>query len=225
MTGSNPSESIQLFCATPIPVGDGKRYEEAISVLSTDERERAERFRFDRDRRCFITGRALVRNALSRFASVDPADWRFEANRFDQPRIVGPKDARQLRYSASRTNGLAICAVAKGREIGADVELLRAHPADVVERYFSRYEAGVIRQSPRENQSFLFFANWTFKEAYCKAKGVGLSVPIAKLSFALLNEKPKLTIEPPLTDDSAGWRFCLLRPTPRHVIALCAEVC
>lgn len=220
----SPSGSIHLFFATPISVGHDKRYEDAVAILSADEVERAERFRFDADRIRFVTGRALVRRSLSRFADVRPADWRFESNSYGRPLIARPSEFQQLRFSASRTVGLAMCAVTRGREIGADVERLRDYPAEIVERYFSRNEARFVRQSAYEERPFLFFANWTLKEAYCKAKGLGLSIPIAKVQFSLADEQPSMTIEPPLEDDSAHWKFRLLSPRPEYVAALCVDV-
>ncbi len=224
MNSLEASQSVRVFLAVPIPLGDGGRVKDAISILSTEEIARADRFRFDADRNRFITGRALVRHALSRFANVEPADWRFTTNGFGRPQIAGPAGFHHLKFSASRTNGLAMCAVTGGREIGADLEYLREYPADVAERYFSRNEARSISQGACEERSFLFFANWTLKEAYCKAKGVGLSIPIAKVQFSFVDEQPRMTIEPPLEDDSARWRFRLLRPTPEHVAALCVDV-
>lgn len=224
MTILEASQSVRVFLAVPIPLGDGGRMKDAIAILSTEEIARADRFRFDADRNRFITGRALVRHALSRFANVEPADWRFTTNGFGRPQIAGPAGFHRLRFSASRTNGLAMCAVTMGREIGADLERLREYPANVVERYFSPKEAQFISQVAYEERPFLFFANWTLKEAYCKAKGLGLSIPIAKVQFSLVDEQPRMTIEPPLEDDSARWRFCLLRPTPEHVAALCIDV-
>lgn len=224
MTSLEASQSIRVFLAAPIPCDDSGRLNDAVAILSTEEVERADRFRFDADRNRFITGRALVRHALSRFANVDPADWRFTTNGFGRPQIAGPAGFRHLRFSASRTNGLAMCAVTSGREIGADLERLRGYPADVVERYFSRNEARSISQGAFEHRPVLFFATWTLKEAYCKAKGVGLSIPIAKVAFSFVNDRPRMTIEPPLEDDSARWRFRLLRPGPQHIAALCVDV-
>ena len=224
MTSLEASQSVRVFLAAPIPCDDSGRLNDAIAILSTEEIERADRFRFDADRCRFITGRALVRHALSRLANVDPADWRFTTSSFGRPQIAGPAGFRHLRFSASRTNGLAMCAVASGREIGADLEYLREYPTGVAERYFARNEAHAIRQGAREERSFLFFATWTLKEAYCKAKGVGLSIPIAKVQFSLVAEQPRMAIEPPLEDDSARWRFCLLSPRPEHVAALCIDV-
>lgn len=224
MTGLEVSQSVRVFLAAPIPRGDGGRLNDAISILSTEEVARAERFRFDADRNRFITGRALVRHALSRVASVDPAEWRFETNNFGRPQIAGPAGFHQLRFSASRTNGLAMCAVTRDREIGADLERLREHPADVVERYFSPNEAQFFSHVAYEERPFLFFANWTLKEAYCKAKGLGLSIPLAKISFSFANEQPSMSIQPPLDDDSARWGFRLLRPSTQHVAALCIDV-
>jgi len=196
----------------------------ASALLDGDEIARAKRLRFDADRRHFIAGRALVRRALSRFIDVDPADWRFVANSFGRPQVSAPAEGRRLRFSASRTAGLVMVAVTTAREIGADVERLGVYPSEVAPHFFSADEAEAIRRAPQADRSMLFFRLWTLKEAYAKARGIGLSIPLPGLSFRQFGETARLTIDPSLEDDSGNWTFRLFQPGPRYVAALCVDV-
>jgi 4'-phosphopantetheinyl transferase len=219
-----PSGLIRLFFAAPFAADDVSGLEAASRLLGADEAERAGRFVFDRDRMRFIAGHALVRRALSRCLDVDPADWRFAANAHGRPEVSLPEAGRQFRFSASRTDGMVMCAIAAGREIGADIEKLRPYPAGVVKRYFAGREAAAIAQKDEPERSAEFFKLWTLKEAYCKAKGVGLAIPTDKLSFDVSGNPPALAILPPLEDDSAAWAFRTLSPPGGYLVALCAEI-
>jgi 4'-phosphopantetheinyl transferase len=171
----------------------------------------------------FVTGRALVRRGLSRLIDVDPADWRFAANRFGRPEVSSPAEGRRLRFSASRTTGLVMVAVTTGCEVGAAVERLVAYPEEIVRQFFSANEIDAIRRAPDADRSMLFIRLWTLKEAYLKARGLGLSLPLSGLSFQASGETARLTIDPSLHDDSADWAFRLIQPGPQFVAALCID--
>ena len=208
--------------ARPISPGE-KGYLETLTTLSDEEIRRAERFHFERDRRLFVASRALVRRVLSRYANVELTAWRFDTDSYGRPYIVLPTEGRMLRFSASHTDGLVMCAVTFNRDVGADVECLRECPLDIVESFFKPVEAQSIREErSRSEQSDRFFAHWTLKESYSKARGFGLSIPFDKFAFQLSdNQPPRLEIDPVLDDQASGWRFCLLRPTQTHWAALC----
>jgi 4'-phosphopantetheinyl transferase len=115
-----------------------------------------------------------------------------------------------------------MCAVACNRDIGADVERLRECPLAVVDYSFASAEAQSIRERSGNEQSERFFALWTLKESYVKARGLGLSIPLDKVVFQLSDDRPpRLEVDPTLDEQASGWRFCSLRPTPRHWAALC----
>lgn len=160
-----------------------KSYSETLVTLSDDEIGRVERF-------LFVASRALLRRTLSRFVNVEPGAWRFDTDLHGRPYIVFPTEGRMLRFSASRTDGLGMCAVALNRDVGADVECLRGCPLDVVDGSFAPVEAQLVRERSGIEQSERFFTYWTLKESYVKARGLGLSIPLDKVAFQLSDGQP-----------------------------------
>ena len=199
------------------------RLESYQPLLSPDEHERMARFVFDRDRRAFLMTRALVRSMLSRYAPVAPAEWRFIANVHGRPEILDrPKGAPDLRFNISHTDGLIACAVTIGREVGVDVEHTGRHLThDVAGRHFAPNEVTDLRKLPADEQKKVFFDYWTLKEAYIKARGFGLALPLGDFAFKLNPPgPPAITFEPSLDDDPATWQFLQDWPTPQHRLGL-----
>lgn len=187
--------------------------------LNAGEIRRSKRFHRESDRRLFLTSRALVRKSLSRHLSLDPTVWEFRTDAHGRPSVAFPKTGRKLRFSVSHTDELAMCAIAFDIDVGADVELLREYPRDIL-NCFTLAEAEAICMSA--DRSAKFFEYWTLKEAYLKARGLGLSIPLNAFSFRLGNERPPhLEINPLLDHRALDWCFHTLRPTSRHVAALC----
>jgi len=193
------------------------------SLLSQDEHERMARLVFERDRRAFLLTRALVRTMLSRYAPVAPAAWRFIANVHGRPEILDrPPDAPDLRFNISHTDGLIACAVTIGREVGVDIEHInRRLTHDVAGRFFAPREVTDLRKLPEEDQRRVFFDYWTLKEAYIKARGFGLALPLGDFAFTLNPTRPPaITFEPSLDDDPGAWQFLQDWPTPQHRLGL-----
>ena len=192
-------------------------------LLTVDEHERMARFVFERDRRSFLLTRALVRTTLSRYAAVAPADWRFIANVHGRPEILDrPAGVPDLRFNLSHTDGLIACAVTIGREVGVDVEHVGRHLMhDVAGRHFAPKEVTDLRSLPESEQDRVFFDYWTLKEAYIKARGFGLALPLGDFAFKLNPpHAPAISFEPALEDDPATWQFLQDWPTPTHRLAL-----
>jgi 4'-phosphopantetheinyl transferase len=193
------------------------------ALLSAEEHDRMARLVFERDRRRFLLTRALVRTMLSRYAAVAPADWSFIANVHGRPEIVDrPQGVPDLRFNLSHTDGLIACAVTIGREIGVDVEHIgRTLSHDVAGRFFAPNEVNALRALPADQRHRAFFDYWTLKEAYIKARGYGLALPLADFAFRLAPPAPpQITFEPSLEDDAATWQFHQEWPTPVHRLGL-----
>jgi 4'-phosphopantetheinyl transferase len=191
--------------------------------LSRNELDRMARLVFDRDRRRFLITRALVRTMLSRYARVAPAEWRFIANVHGRPEIFDrPSGAPDLRFNLSHTDGLIACAVTIGREVGIDVEHIeRRLTHDVPGRFFAPREVADLRALPEPEQRNVFFEYWTLKEAYSKARGFGLALPLGDFAFKLRPPAaPQIAFEPALKDDPATWQFYQDSPTPKHRLGL-----
>jgi 4'-phosphopantetheinyl transferase len=195
---------------------------ECRSVLSGEERERCERFHFERDRRDFAVAHALLRRTLSRYDDRAPPEWTFAATGQGKPFIADPSSP--LRFSLSHTRGLVACAVAVSAEVGIDVEPVdtaRAH-RDVAARYFARAENAGLDARPAEEYAARFAEIWTLKEAYVKALGSGLSHPLDTLSFSFEGDRG-IRFEALGDAAPAHWRFALGVPTLAYRLAVAAR--
>jgi 4'-phosphopantetheinyl transferase len=197
--------------------------DEYLALMSPDEHERMARFVFERDRRRFLLTRALVRTMLSRYAHVPPAEWAFITNVHGRPEILDrPAGTPDLRFNISHTDGLIACAVTIGREVGVDVEHIgRRLMHDVASRFFAPREVAALSRLSDEDQQRVFFDYWTLKEAYIKARGFGLALPLADFAFDLAPPSPpQISFDPSLEDDPSTWQFMQDWPTPQHRLGL-----
>ena len=196
------------------------------AVLTDDEREKTDRFRFARDRHSCLITRALVRTTLSRHHDVPPERWRFRTNGHGRPEIAAP--ASPLRFNLSHTNGLVVCLVSRGRAVGVDVESLEraGRWVDLADRYFAPREAAALRRVNAAGRAVRFLEYWTLKEAYIKARGLGLALPLADFSFDLPARTPddiEIRFTTAIDDDAARWQFGLTRIGRAHLAATAIE--
>ena len=157
--------------------------------LDREERERAARFRFDVHRRRFTAGRGLLRRFLGGLIGVEPGALIFGYGEKGKPHLVRPDAglAGGIHFNLSHSANGALFAVARGRELGVDLEALR--PMDdadaLVERFFHPGERRTFAALAPEARLSAFFSGWTRKEAYLKARGDGLSLPTTEFEVAL----------------------------------------
>ncbi|HEX8611515.1 MAG TPA: 4'-phosphopantetheinyl transferase superfamily protein [Telluria sp.] len=198
-----------------------------LALLNEPERAQQLRFHFADDRLRYLATRALVRTVLSRYAPLAPVDWAFTPNEYGRPGIANDHaQARSLSFNLSHTRGLIAMAVTRDRTLGVDVENLttRQVSGGIAEHFFSPAEVAELATVPEDRRQDRFFEYWTFKEAYIKARGMGLSIPLDRFSFHFPDERQvRLSIEPDLGDDAERWRFWQFRPGPGYLLALCAE--
>jgi 4'-phosphopantetheinyl transferase len=193
------------------------------AVLSADECRRADRFLRQSRRQMFEVAHALVRQALSQYADVAPGDWSFATNRWGRPEIAGPVREKRFSFSLSHTHGLVACAIAAGVECGVDVEsMTRAgDPLRIARRVLSARELTDLETQPSETKQSRLLEYWTLKEAYLKARGVGMSVAMRDLSFALDDPGIRLvTVDADAKSSPDAWSFTITRPTSSHTLAL-----
>jgi 4'-phosphopantetheinyl transferase len=200
--------------------------EEYGSLITADEAARQRRFVFDKDREQFLLARALVRCVLSRYADVPPAEWRFGQNDFGKPAIDRPAPPPQLAFNLSHTQGLVVCAVAKARSVGVDVEAIDrdVEHLTIAERFFAEPECRYLREATADERGRAFFRIWTLKEAYIKAHGKGLSIPLG--SFAVVptdDQPPSLEMRDDSSVDASEWKFAQLEMAGQFVIGTCAQ--
>jgi 4'-phosphopantetheinyl transferase len=212
-----------LWIARPGEIRDPELLLAYDALLNAEERQKVARYRFEKDRHMSLVTRALVRTVLSRYADVLPGDWRFVLNAYGRPEIQEPEEERSLRFNLSHTEGLVVCLVSRGREVGVDVEdrLRGGELLDVADRFFSPFEVKALRSLPPEEQLDRFFLYWTLKESYIKARGMGLAISLSAFSFDL--DSPgrgiRILFDPSLEDDPGRWRFSAMSYGRRYAIA------
>jgi 4'-phosphopantetheinyl transferase len=213
---------VHVWLTRPEDVGSSERLEACRAMLSDDERARLTRLRREPDRRAFLAAHALVRSALSRYADVPPADWSFAANHWGRPEIAGPGAVPALRFSLSHTSGLTACAIALDCDCGVDVEAFdrRGDPLQLARRVLSAKELADLESREAGTRRDCFLEYWTLKEAYVKARGLGLSLPLREFSFSLACECIRVEFAAPGDDVASWWQFASMRPTPRHVLGI-----
>jgi 4'-phosphopantetheinyl transferase len=178
----------------------------SLKVLSTDEREKAARFHFDKDRSQFVQARGALRFILSDYLNADAQDVEFSYEHHGKPELANGHADSSLRFNLSRRDGLALIAVTRGREIGVDVELVRADVPffEIADGSFSSLESATLRSLPENVRAAGFYNCWTRKEAYVKARGEGLSFPLKQFDVSLTPGKPAKLLN--LRDDMPSMR-------------------
>ncbi len=202
------------------------RVRELARLLSADEAERAARFRFDRHRRRFTVGRGVLRQLLGRYLGVDPAQIAFRYGHRGKPELAEGSPAGRLHFNLSHSEELALYALTWGRELGVDVEQIRPLEdlEQIAERFFAAGERGVLRAVPDPLKARAFFNCWTRKEAYIKAVGEGLALPLDSFEVTLAPGEPARMLSMDGDAEKAGgWTLSEFEPEPGFVGALAVE--
>jgi 4'-phosphopantetheinyl transferase len=216
-----PQDEVHLWYVQRDEVTEPSLLKAYMAILTPEEEARRARYYFEKHRLEYLLTRALCRGVLSRYADVAPEAWAFTANRYGRPEIASPEGS-PLRFNLTNTEGLIACLVAREREIGIDVEDTERNGETVAiaDRFFSALEVAALRAVPEALQRARFFDYWTLKEAYIKARGMGLSIPLNQFSFELDPGKPiRISFDPALGDDPETWQFAQRRVGPRHLIS------
>lgn len=201
---------------------DSGRQSRILGWMTPAELARHARYRHDTDRLMFALGREMARVLVGAELGVDPAAWAWREGPHGRPEIDSP--STNLHFNLSHSAGLVLCALGRGRAVGVDVEDLarRAPDPAIVPRYCSPAEADDVRsRGDRWRDRFLIY--WTLKEAYLKARGLGISVPLADISFHVDDAGIRIRFERSLAGTDDRWAFHLWQPTPRHLAAIAAE--
>jgi 4'-phosphopantetheinyl transferase len=194
--------------------------------LAADEQARAERFHFERDREHFIVARGVLRAILGGYLKRAPECLSFCYSSHGKPALAGESDGDATRFNVSHSHGIALYAVTRGREVGIDLERIRSDLEfeELAGRFFSRQEVAMLRTLPIEAQREAFFRCWTRKEAYLKARGEGLSLPLDQFDVSLAPGEPAAILgTQPDPSEASRWSLQELAPAPGYVAALAVE--
>ncbi|MBC7878683.1 MAG: 4'-phosphopantetheinyl transferase superfamily protein [Anaerolineales bacterium] len=201
-----PNESLKMWEAT----------------LSTDEAERAARFHFPADRDRFVASHGFLRGILARYLHSEPGELTFSVNQYGKPALNDHK----LEFNLSHSRDFALVAVAQKRKVGVDVERIRQgiSSQSIARQYFSKSEVAELQILSLEQREVAFFTCWTRKEAYIKAQGLGLSLPLESFDVSLTpNEPAILRATRPDPEDAARWTLLSLDVDSHYGSAVAVE--
>jgi 4'-phosphopantetheinyl transferase len=190
-------------------------------LLATDERTRAAAFHFAPDRHRYIVGRGVLRSLLGAYTGRAPGELEFRYGAFDKPQLLGPGP----QFNVSHSGAVALLAFIDGVEVGVDVELEGGEefPRErIAERFFSAAEVGVLRSLPAHARPRAFLRCWTRKEAFIKARGDGLSLPLDSFDVTLAPDEPPALLRTAWSDTEPPewWLQDLSDPARSYVAAV-----
>ncbi|MFF4402813.1 4'-phosphopantetheinyl transferase family protein [Streptomyces sp. NPDC001480] len=203
----------------------------AAHWLDEQEHDTAGRFLFERDRRQYLVAHTLVRRALALEAGLAEAElviWRSSRGRpFLQPPADGlPRGGPRLDFNLSHASGYNLLGIVRDHRIGVDIELLDRddHAISTVLGTFTREEqAWVAEAGPGRERQRRVLRLWTLKEAYSKARGLGLGLDFDSFAFTLADHRGVQGFRPPEDDPMRRWHFAELEPVPDVLVAIAVQ--
>jgi 4'-phosphopantetheinyl transferase len=218
-------EFVDLWVAIPEEIS-AQQLEIGYRLLTPEERERQQAFVFERNRREYLVTRAMVRTVLSQYRPIPAPDWNFRRNPYGRPEIDPPCG---LRFNLSNHPTMVVCAVRNCAEdghdvhdVGVDVEPIDrgADVLAIAETVFAASELRSLRDLPAEQQPDRALSLWTLKEAYIKARGMGLSLPLQEFAFSFAKlDALQIEFSTAIVDDPVRWHFVTI-DRDRHRIAI-----
>ncbi len=200
--------------------------ESLLEILAQDEREKADRYYFYKDRRDSIISRAALRDILSCYLALSPIDLHFSYGPYGKPSLATRSEEVGLEFNLSHSQGLILIAVAANRPVGIDVERIRLDSdwENIVERFFSGNEVAALRRLPKKIRTQAFFHCWTQKEAYIKAKGGGLSIDLAAFDVSMNPEEPACLLRSQEDPEAPNqWTLRKIDLSPRYAATVAVK--
>jgi 4'-phosphopantetheinyl transferase len=196
------------------------------ALLSCDEHTRGMKFRFQADRRRHFVSHGALRQVLSLYLGIAPQKLKFTHGRYGKPCLQGEQAQSGLSFNLSHSAGKALLGLTREREIGVDIEFIQQSFdwEQLAQRFFALQEVEMLRSVPQESRNRAFFACWTRKEAYLKAKGLGLNLPLKRFSVSLAPGEPAALLrhetEPA---EVKRWSLEEVRVGPEYAAAIAVE--
>jgi 4'-phosphopantetheinyl transferase len=201
-----------------------ERLDELERTLSADEIARAERFYFQHDRRRFVGRRGILRAILANYLETKPSGLRFVYNEFGKPGLEVSQETGSLSFNLSHSGELVLIAVAIDRDVGVDIEFIdNSVPfEEVAKRVLSVNEIAALEALPESLRPAGFFNCWARKEAYVKALGMGLSIPLNSFDVSLVRGETVTSVESANSSDTSNWKIENLSIDSRYAAAVSA---
>jgi 4'-phosphopantetheinyl transferase len=198
----------------------------AAAVLSDDERRRAQRFVFKRDRNRYVVARAQLRKLLGERLQISPESIEFCYGEYGKPALANQPTDQPLYFNVSHSDDVAVYAFSRSLEVGVDVEAITdmSDRDEVAAHCFSNHEITKYRQLDDSDKPLGFFNCWTRKEAFVKALGDGLQCPLNSFDVTLSPGEPAEILR--IGEHSGrecGWKLFSFAPLPGFVGAVAIQ--
>ncbi|MBT6434591.1 MAG: 4'-phosphopantetheinyl transferase superfamily protein [Deltaproteobacteria bacterium] len=179
------AQTVHLWWATDRGLDSNTLKQAYFHQLTTQEKERYQRFMFQKDSDLYLLTRALCRKVLSKYVATPPSSWLFETNSYGKPSVSYPEAGQYLEFNLTNTPGLVACMVSDRYHVGVDAEAFERQSTtlDIAKRFFSKREFAELQTHGPDALTKRFFHYWTLKEAYIKVRGMGMSIPLADFSM------------------------------------------
>lgn len=205
---------------------DAPELERLRKILAPDELARAGRFHFEKDRRHFIASRGILREILARYLICGAERLKFRYSPYGKPRLAPETRGDGLYFNLSHSHDLALYAISRFPEIGVDIELVRGDfPCrELAQRFFSPSEINALHSLPESARRLAFFSCWTRKEAFSKAQGKGLSIPLDEFAVSIGPGEPASLLQ--AESDSvevSGWVLKEIFPAQEYIAAVAVK--
>lgn len=190
--------------------------------LPAAEVERYKKYRHPITAYQFLGGRLLIRGWLEAVSGTPAAQWQLVEGERGRPAIAHP--ASPWSFNLAHSGGMVACALSRLPDVGVDLEDLNRRPMalDLFRRYCSPAEIADIERQPEDGRMQRFLTYWTLKEAYLKARGLGIAVHLADVEFSIEGPRPSIAFRGSLAGTDTGWAFALFQPAPRCLLSVAA---
>lgn len=191
-----------------------------IKLLSKDEQQRSSRFKFEKDRNCYIITRGILRLLLANYLDQKPEEIKFRYSTYGKPKLA---IEQELKFNVSHSGNMAAFAFFAGQEVGVDIELIKDdfNILELAQNFFSNTEISFLENQPKKELSRTFFRCWTRKESFIKAEGSGLSFPLDKFSVSMDTDENATLLQ---TDwdfsERLYWKLFSFTPEDQYIAAL-----
>lgn len=194
--------------------------ESYYSLLSSDEKERSRKFKFDKDSNCYIISRGILRFLTGIYLNMNPKNIKFKYTSFGKPLLDFETD---LKFNISHSGNMAVFAFFKNQEIGVDIEKIKNdfNVMELAQNFFSKTEIEALERVPKKELSRAFYRCWTRKESFIKAEGTGLSFPLNQFSVSLEDDKHAELLETKWNSkEKKEWQLFSFIPTIGYIAAV-----
>lgn len=212
-----------IYLAFSYKNNDPKLLSSLKNLLTDEELEKQKSFYRHSDQHLYLLAHGLIRIILSKYCAIDPKIWKFTYNEYGRPEIKYARINHNLRFSLSRTRNLVGFLIVNSIDCGIDVEEVKSFKdlKLISEKILSIHEQMMLKKLNLNDQLRKFFSLWTLKEAFIKAKGKGLSIPLNSFSFQIDDKKRiNLIADPGIDDLISKWQFFQFQPSITHVGAI-----